>query len=103
MSQEEYERRGGNVGSGRVHLTACQRTGEVFVRPLDGRFRGLPRGELRDRLADLQRTLVAMGGMPLLEPAMPMHQQLEYLENILEFEVTLPCGCGSGGVPMAEA
>ena len=104
MSEAEYDRRRGELGSAQVHMTACHTRGELFMRLVDDRFRGLPRRELKVRLAEIRETLAAMGGTIPVDRTRPLHQQLEFLDNVLDFEVSQPCGCGkAGGPPMAEA
>ena len=71
---------------------------------MDERFRGLPRRELKARLAETQQILSAMGGLVPLDPSLPIHQRLEFLDNVLDFEISPPCGCGRARrAPVAEA
>lgn len=104
MTEEEYERRKEALGSAEVHMSMCHTSGTMYLRLVDGRFRGLPRLESEARLAEMQQILSAMGGLVPVDPALPIHRRLEFLDNVLDFEMCQPCGCGRArGAAVAEA
>lgn len=104
MSEAEFDRRKGELGQAQVHMSACYTRGELYMRVVDDRFRGLPRQELKARLAETRETLAALGGSIPVDRSLPLYQQLEFLDNVLDFEVSQPCGCGKArGGPVAEA
>jgi len=84
-----------------MHTCGCPETGETYVKPYDGRYRHLSEAEQRSRLAELERAIRDLGGSagPALR-AEPLWMQLEFLENVLDFELNPPCGCPG---PMASA
>ena len=79
-----------------AHYTSCAKTGQRFVKPLDGRFRDLPRRELKHKIRELRQAIARAGGVPPVPDKMPRWQELEFLDNILEFEIVKPCGCDYG-------
>ncbi len=79
-----------------AHYTTCAETGQVFVKPFDGRFRHLSRKELNSKIHELQGALIQAGGIPAVPARAPRWMELEFLDNILEFEIAKPCGCGYG-------
>jgi hypothetical protein len=104
MTEGEYERQRETLGSAEVHMSMCHTSGKLYLRLVDGRFRSLPRRELKARLAETKQILSAMGGVVPLDPTLPVHRRLEFLDNVLDFEMNQPCGCGRArGVAMAEA
>lgn len=77
-----------------LHSCGCPETGETYVKPYDGRYRHLSDAQQRARLAELERTFSKLGGQ--MGPGLrgePLWLQLEFLENILDFELNPPCGC----------
>jgi len=94
MSMEEFERGDAPPGTLAMQTTMCVRTGQFFVRPIDGRYRGHSRGDLEDRRDQLRAVIDAFGGDAHYPPDTPLWQQVETLENVLDFETALPCGCG---------
>lgn len=80
---------------GRLQLTSCWRSGDLFIKPVRGRYRGLPLHEIASRSAEIRPLLDAMGLVVDPDPALSPAEHLEYLENVLEFEMTCPCGCAT--------
>jgi hypothetical protein len=75
--------------------SACQTTGDVYVRPMDGRYRDVPESVLRGMIDDMLQVFVRAGYPPVLDPRMPLWRQAEFLDNMLDFELHPPCGCES--------
>ncbi len=80
-----------------VASASCPETGEVFVKPLTGRYRKLPEAELRRRRDELEGFLKRLGPFERLFQSGPLWMQVEHLEDIIEFEMEPPCGCGQPG------
>jgi len=78
-----------------LQKSACEVTGEVFVRPITGRFKDIPEERVQQKVEEI-RLIFKNAGHPLsLNPCQPLWIQAEYLENILDFELNPPCGCSS--------
>jgi hypothetical protein len=90
--RREYER--GRVGP-EFQRSGCQTTGEVYVRPITGRFKNKSKEELRQMVDDICQIFVRAGHPPVLDPSQPLWSQAEFLDNMLEFEMNPPCGCDS--------
>lgn len=93
MSMEEFERRGAPRDAIAMQTTVCATTGELFVRAINGRYRWRPRKALLERRDELEEVVDAFGGSTHFPEKTPLWQQVEYLENVLDFEAVLPCGC----------
>jgi len=78
-----------------MQQSCCAVTGEIFVKLLDGRFKGLPDEQLREIIARIQKIFASAGGMVGTNPTLPLWLQAEYLDNALDFELDPPCGCPS--------
>ena len=90
--RREYEQ--GRVGP-EFQRSGCQTTGEVYVRPMTGRFKNKSEEELRQMVDDLCQVFIRAGHPPVLDPKAPLWTQAEFLDNMLEFEMNPPCGCDS--------
>jgi hypothetical protein len=75
----------------------CPKSGEQYVKPLTGRYRDLPEGELRKRRDELVSFLNRLGMCWVADGAGPLWMLVEHLEAIVEFEVEPPCGCCQPG------
>ncbi len=78
-----------------VQQSGCRATGEVYFRPITGRFKRKPEEELRQIVEDLLQVFVRAGHPPMMDPRTPLWLQAEFLDNMLEFEMNPPCGCPS--------
>ncbi len=77
-----------------AHVTSCPKTDEVYVKPLDGRYQGLAPAEQQQLRTELENNLRRLGGTVMIDSgAWPLWKQLEYLENVIDYEVDPPCGC----------
>jgi hypothetical protein len=105
MTAEAYDRCAPPGAPRDLHHAVCRTTGELWVRPIDRRYRGLPRRALKARRADLIDLVHTMGGEANQLPAsLPLWYQVEYLENVVDFEANMPCGCADGATrAVAEA
>ncbi len=104
VTAEDYDRIHGPEEHDRMHTAICFNTGQLWVRPIVGRYRGLPRRELKARRRELLDLIHSLGGQAQAQPDQPLWDQVEYLENILDFDATMPCGCAdSATLAMAEA
>lgn len=90
--RRQYEQ--GRVGP-EFQQSGCQTTGEVYVRPITGRFKNKSEEELRQMVDDLCQVFIRAGHPPVLDPSQPLWSQAEFLDNMLEFEMNPPCGCDS--------
>jgi len=90
--RRQYEQ--GQVGP-EFQQSGCQTTGEVFVRPITGRFKNKSEEELRRIVDDICQVFIRAGHPPVLDPNQPLWSQAEFLDNMLEFEMNPPCGCES--------
>ena len=78
-----------------LHKSSCAKTGEIYVRPITGRFRGMSNSQLLKIIAGIKMTIFKAGGMVGTDETQPLWQQAEYLDNIMDFELNPPCGCPS--------
>lgn len=77
-----------------AHVTSCPASDEVYVKPLDGRYRDLPPAEQQQLRTQLENSLRRLGGTVIMgSNVFPLWKQLEYLENVIDYEVDPPCGC----------
>ena len=90
--REQYNQ--GKVGP-EFQQSGCQTTGEVYVRPITGRFKDKSEEELRKMVDKLVAIFVKAGHPPVLDKSAPLWTQAEFLDNMLEFETNPPCGCES--------
>ena len=90
--RREYEQ--GRVGP-ECQSSGCKTTGEVYVRPITGRFKHKSEEELRRIVDDICQVFIRAGHPPVLDPKVPLWSQAEFLDNMLEFEMNPPCGCES--------
>ncbi len=86
---------GRELPPGRLQMATCWRVGDVFVRGIRGRYRREPTVEIVGRLAELQPLIDSMGMELEPDPALSPADRLEFIENVLDFEVSCPCGCTS--------
>ena len=98
MVLSSYELRPEVAPDQALHACGCPESGETYVKPYDGRHRHLGQAEQRARLAELEKIFRDLGGVsgPSL-PGRPLWLQLEFLENVLDFELNPPCGCPGPG------
>ena len=96
MTMDEFRRQHeqGRVGP-EFHSSGCQKTGEMFVRPLTGRLKDKSEEELKRIVDDICQVFIRAGHPPVLGSTTPLWIQAEFLENMLEFEMNPPCGCES--------
>jgi hypothetical protein len=96
MTMDEFRRKyeQGRVGP-KFQRSGCQTTGEMFVRPITGRFKNKSEEELRQIVDDICQIFIRAGHPPVLDPEAPLWTQAEFLDNMLEFEMNPPCGCES--------
>jgi hypothetical protein len=78
-----------------VQQSCCEVTGEVFVRPITGRFKGLSGEQLTEKVDELVQVFVRAGFPPVMDPGQPLWMQAEFLDNLMDFELNPPCGCES--------
>ena len=78
-----------------MQQSSCQVSGEVFVRPITGRFRGLPVKQLRKMFDEMLGAFSRVGHTPIMETSQPMWMKVEFLDNMMDFELNPPCGCKS--------
>jgi hypothetical protein len=76
-----------------MQQSGCPVSGEVFVKPIEGRYADRPQAENEQRLAELQAFVRSQGGMIGGDDSLPLWARLEFLENTLDFEMEPPCGC----------
>jgi hypothetical protein len=77
-----------------AHVTSCPASDEIYVKPLDGRYRDLPPAEQQQLRSQFENSLRRLGGTVIMGGgAFPLWKQLEYLENVIDYEVDPPCGC----------
>jgi hypothetical protein len=88
----EYEK--GRVGPN-IQKSGCKQTGEVYVRPVTGRFRNQPEEKLQRMVEELCQIFAATGQPPAMDTDEPLWMQAEFLDNMLDFELNPPCGCPS--------
>ena len=77
---------------GVLHLCPCLHTGQVFAKPITGAYAKEPTSEVELRLGVLIHQLLSIG-VPMLDLDMELIYKVEFLENLLEFELDPPCGC----------
>lgn len=78
---------------GPLQSTVCIRTGAVWVKPLTGRCHALPAAELLERRTALAHRIEALGGSCTFPDGGDLAMTVEYLENVLEWELRPACGC----------
>ena len=93
LSVEDMVIGGKEPPEGRIQITSCWRTGGMFIRAIRGRYEVLSPHEIASRPAEIRPLLDAMGLVIPRDPELSPSEHLEYLENVLEFEMTCPCGC----------
>lgn len=78
-----------------VQQSGCRVTGEVYLRPITGRFKDRSEEELQRMVDDLLQVFIRAGHPPEMDARTPLWLQAEFLDNMLEFEMNPPCGCES--------
>ena len=86
---------GSGEGGGAVQQSSCQTSGDVFIRPITGRFKGLPAKRLRKMYDELLEAFSQAGHRPTMDTSQPMWMKVEFLDNMMDFELNPPCGCES--------
>jgi 2'-5' RNA ligase len=79
-----------------VQQSACEVSGEVFVKPITGHYKDQPEETLRQMVAEIKEVFDSFGVPAVVSPGMPLWLQAEFLSNLLDFEMQPPCGCPSG-------
>ncbi|MBW1809968.1 MAG: hypothetical protein JRJ19_16975 [Deltaproteobacteria bacterium] len=78
-----------------VQQSACEVSGEVFVKPITGHYKDQPEDKLRQMVAEIKDVFDSFGVPAIVSPGMPLWLQAEFLSNLLDFEMEPPCGCPS--------
>ncbi len=73
----------------------CPDTGETYVRPFEQRYLGWPEHTLLQLREELLQQLAELNGgeEPPLMMRGPLWLEVEFVENVLNFELRPPCGC----------
>ena len=93
MSLEAFEECADEVYYEHLQATHCRVGHGRFVKPIVGVHRGLSRGVLENRLQGLRCLLFEYGGEVEVDHRMPLWWSVEWLENVVEYELAPPCGC----------
>jgi hypothetical protein len=81
-----------------LQVSRCPDRGETFVKPIEGRYRDRAEAELVERVAAAERRLEGMGSDPSAQVReTPLWLRLEFLQNVIDFELHPPCGCDHQG------
>lgn len=91
MAHDDWEKHG--RAREQVQMSTCPKTGVTWVKPLVGRHEGEDEEALRERFALLTEMTQLLGKGPSFFGGGPLAFQVEFLENVLEFELRPPCGC----------
>ena len=95
MTFESYERQAGLPAKDPVQQSSCDQTGEMFIRPIEGRYQNLSDDDLHLIIGKIEG-IFERAGVPMhTSSRMPLWMRAEYLENMLDFEMNPPCGCES--------
>ena len=78
-----------------LQKSACEVTGEIFVRKITGRYQDVPKDQLQQIVDETRQLFQDNEELPMIDKTQPLWVQAEFLENILDFETTPPCGCAS--------
>jgi len=83
-----------------VQQCMCPEHGEMFTRPFDHRYRMVSEADLEHmRTATMLRLTELNDGIePFIELNGPMWLEVEFIENVLIFELRPPCGCRPANV-----
>jgi hypothetical protein len=95
MTLESFSLNGRIPLEAAVQKSCCGETGEVFVKPFDGRYRGLSDDDLRKMIGKIESIFAKAGVQMRTLSEVPLWMQAEYLKNTLDFEIDPPCGCKS--------
>ncbi len=76
-----------------MQRTACPDTGQSFAKPFEGHYRHLSEDELKERLETVEEFIRQMGGFTPPDMGQPLWLRVEFLENVIDFELNPPCGC----------
>ena len=95
MTLESYSLNGRMPLEAALQKSCCGETGEVFVKPFDGRYQTLSDDDLRKMIGKIESIFARAGVQVGISPEVPLWMQAEYLENTLDFEIDPPCGCKS--------
>ena len=81
-----------------MQTNLCPERGEIFIKPIEGRHRGRAEAELIELVAAAEQRLREMGAGPTCEvQSTPLWLRLEFLHNVIDFELHPPCGCDHRG------
>lgn len=77
-----------------LQASRCPHKGEVLFKPIEGRYRGCSERQLAQQVAEAEARLAELGaGAKVTTRESPLWLQLEFLENVIGFELDPPCGC----------